>query len=757
MPFLKTNNFSFQEKKIYKISSKSINTFDNFHEIFFKEIFFNKDFLILGTIFFNKVYIFSFIKQKIKLLNLFEENSELITLTEMSVTGKKFVTCTKKNKIFLYTIYFFGKENKDFRYCKKLEIHKEKKILSISFDQKELLLVISYEDGKSGIFNIKKKTFIEINTNISFERFYIYYQDFTTKVLGKTSSGFFIQYDLLKKTILYEKKAHFFINFQNLVLIQLQKKMQVGCICHNQKLVNIKLFILYPILAFVNQNSILIYHKFNFFHIKLSSKKILRYKENVFLNKFFFIRKKPVQKIFIHNNNFVNFVVILHFKSDIILFSKAISEHKMILYTYNSQFCNLHKIHDVRFVNEECSFLVATDNQDIRLYHTKNFYFKGIFSFQNSFFLKIEIKGNLLISNNSMGKIVFWKIDRFCVLVSINISSENTNVFSLFKQSSVVNFFISGGKDCTVKLWKFHFKSTFNLKIDLLGQRKVGKSKICLISTHETKNIFAVASECKKIFLWKKSSKNPYLVINKFKKSIWCLDFSHKKNWLITGLSNGDIFFFDLSEGSCLKKLHDHASSVTNCIISLDDFYLYTSNSKGELKIWKTEANVYTNIIKKNKSCIWTFALSKFQHFIVIGYDDGTLVFIKQLESKFPLKQRVSLENFALSKNISIKKESRLSLIYILNLNNSKILFKFLIRIFDEFYLFFENIITFLSTLNMHMVKFFFKCMLTWDLEKEKTCILKKILMAVERNFSFFSIDFKKEILSFIHVSRLRD
>ncbi|AEA38937.1 transducin (beta) 3-like protein (nucleomorph) [Cryptomonas paramecium] len=755
MPFLKTDSFSFQEKKLYKILSKSINTFDNFHEFFFKKIFLNRNFLILGTVFFNKVYIFSLVKQKIKLLNLLEESSELIILTKVSATGKKIVTCTKKNKIFLYIICFFGKKNKNIKYYKKLEIYKEKKILSICFDQKELLLIISYENGGLSIFNTKKKTFIELNINISFEKFHICHQDFVTKIIGKTSFGFFIQYDLFDKKILYKKKADFFMTFENLVLLQSQKKLQVRCICHDKKLVNIKLFIIYPIFAFINQSAVLIYHEFNFFYIKLSSKKILKYKENIFLNKFLYTRKKSVQQFFIYNNNLVNFVIILHLKLDIILFSKAISENRMSLYIYNSQFCNLRKIHDVKFVNEECSLLVATDDQDIRLYHVKSFYLKGLFSFQNSFFLKIETKGNLLMANSSAGKIVFWKIDRFCLLTSINISNENTNIFSLFKQGGVVNFFISGGKDCIVKLWKFHFKSIFDLKVDLLGQRKMEKSKICLISTHESKSIFAVASECKKIFLWKKSSKNPYLVINKFRKSIWCLNFSRKKNWLVTGLSNGDIFFFDLSDGSCLKKLHDHTGSITNCVLSLDDFYLYTSNSKGEMKIWKIKPSTCTNVIRKNKNCIWAFAFSTFQNFIIVGYADGTLIFIKQVESEFPFKQKLKFKIFNLTRNSNVRKESCFILTHVLNFNDSKLLFKFLICISDKFSPLFENIILFLSNLNTRTLQFFFKCMLTWNVEKEKACILKKILIAVERNFPFFSINFKKKILNFLDMSYL--
>jgi WD40 repeat protein len=344
-------------------------------------------------------------------------------------------------------------------------------------------------------------------------------------------------------------------------------------------------------------------------------------------------RNENSRKIFINNNNGVNFIVTLLTDFNSCFCLKPISEKHKILVNFSTRLYNLEEVYDMKFFGVKDFLVIATHKNNLIIYESSKFFYRGFFSFKNTTFIKLEIRGNLLLANNTLGQIVFWRIDTFEIITWIDISKKGVNIFSLSEGINFEGLLISVGKEQVIKLWKIIFKDQFKVKMEILNQKKIEKSEICLISISKSGDIFATASLDKEIFIWRKKSENPFLKLEKFKKSIWSLKFSPKEELLVTGMSDGNLFFFNSLSGYCLKIIPGHDNPITNCLFSSNGFILYTSDSRGNIKTWKLNTDTDTNTITRHKKCIWGLAVNKKDTLIASGSVDGTIVIFKYIGS----------------------------------------------------------------------------------------------------------------------------
>nr|UXY88308.1 transducin (beta) 3-like protein [Cryptomonas curvata] len=762
MPKLKTVNFSNQTNRSFKILSEFLNILDKSSLFSIKNLLFHNGVLIIGTVFSNRIYIFLKNKQKLSLINLFEEKNQSFKSIGISKSGNRIIAYTN-NAVIVYTLNetILDSSEKSYntlQYLKLFNFFDIKEpthnISFACFNKDETFLIISYQNGILRIVDLIKKSFFDLNIKVVFEKL-CFPLDYSVsgKIFGKTISNFFVEYNILTKKIIFSKQIQSFLIKYNYIILQNQESIEFRCFCHNKKIKNIILPILCRKIVAITPNKLLIENNNSFFWLKIGHRNIENCLIDFHLNEKIFIKNENIRKIFICNNNCVNFTLTLVTDINSVIFLKPISEKHKILLNYNSHIYNLGEIYAIKFFGTKFSILVAANNSYINLYEGKNFYFKGFYRFKNSIFLNIEIKGNILIANNTFGQIIFWKMDTFDILTWIDNSKQNSNVFSLFKKIEYEGFLITGGKDCIVKLWKIKLKSKSKIEIILVSQKKIEKNKICIISTYKDGNTFATASSDKKIFLWKTTLKDPYLQLEKFKRSIWSLNFSPKDEILITGTSDGFIYFFNILNGYCLKKIAGHDSSVTNCLFNYDGSYLYTSDSKGKIKTWRLNTETCTNVIAKQKGCIWALCIDENNTFIASGCNNGTIIIIKDIASDSFFNKKQSYQHFLNLQQIFNNHFDVLKNIFMYR--DIDLMFDFLKFLFTNFFTDFEYIIgSFIRIANISQLKFLCRSIITWNLEKKKTYFSQNILKIILINKApFFFKMISAQILDALLIS----
>nr|UXY87313.1 transducin (beta) 3-like protein [Cryptomonas sp.] len=751
MPKIQSNKFSIQSNRTYRISSEFLNILDDSYLVSIKNFFYSNRILVIGTVFSNKMFLFLKINYKMFLVNSFVENNELISFIDISNSGSKILIGTVKNNIFIYSSNVDNNQHNEklcetLSYSKKMDFFNKNTLnfamASTCFNNDETSLMVSYKNGRIRIFDLIKKSFTEISLQNAFELFSpCANKFFSGKIFGKTLSNHFIEYDIVHRKVVFTKPIENFLDQYNYIIIQCQQSVISRCYCHNKIINNITLPILCQKILLISRNKFLIQYKNTFFSLTIGSGKLYNFELDFYSNEEILKNVKKNSKIFISSNNCVNFILTIVIESTKSLFLKPVSEkHKTLAY-YDNQSYNIGEVYDIKFFGVKNSIIVATNHCYLDVFESKNFYLKGKFTFGKSTFHKFEIRGNILIAINIIGQIIFWKIDSFTVVTWINTPKENISIFSLSKKLTPEGIFIFGGKDCILSLWKIFCNDQFVIKIELLYKSNVHTNQICLISTHKDGFIFATVSLDKKIFLWKKTQKYPYLELDKQKRSIWSLSFSPKDSIVAIGTSDGNICFFNFINGCCLKKLSGDNNPVTNCLFNSDGFHLYTSDSKGRIKIWKVFSGICINTIVKHKGYIWSLIVSENDTLIASSCTNGELILMKDVGLEISRKKRDNFQNLLeLQKNINSQNFNR-NFYSILNnifdFQDSIILFDFLKFSYFKFYFDFENYFGyFIQNIERNKLKFLFRSLVSWNLEKKKLYLSQKFLYIVLNNLS---------------------
>ena len=763
MPKIKTNEFSTQTNKSYRIISEFINILDKTCIISMHNIFLHNGFCLIATAYLNKIYVFLKNNQKILFLQLFEEQNNLFKSIDISMSGSKIIALSSNNLIvyglnskFINLSEFFSKSYKFFKILDLFYIKETNdNITFATLNRDEKSLIISYKSGNLRVFDLEKKKNFHLNIKIVMEQIDTHFNfHYFGKIYGKTSSNFFIEYDIFRKKILFTKQIKFFLIEYNYIMLQIQNLIDLRCFCHNISIINVNLPFSCHKIIFITQNILFIENNNKFYLLKLGTKLLKNCLLEFHLNERIISKSENIQKIFVCNNNCTNFILTLITEINTIIFLKPISEKHKILLSYNPKIYNFTEIYAIKCIGPKNSIVLAANNCYINIYEGKNFFLKNFYHFKSYIFLNLDIKGNILIASNNLGMIIFWRIDTCEVLNWIDISNNTKNIFSLFEKIENEGFLVSGGRDCIIKLWKIIFHYNFKLEIRLMSKSKIENNNICLISTYRNGNIFATASHEKKVLLWKITQKDPFLELEKFKRSIWSLNFSYTEEILGIGTSDGFVYFFNILNGFCLKKISTHDSPVTNCLFNLDGNRLFTSDSKGKIKIWKLNTETCTNVIAKQKACIWALCINQDNTLIISGCNNGTIIIIKDIASDLFLNKTNSVMNFlkiqkAFNREYNFKK-NYFTLKTIFIQRDPILLYDFLKFLFTDASSYFDYIVgSFVRNISIDWLKFLCRSIINWNLEKKKLYFSQHIVKILILNIKpFFWKDVDGDILN---------
>ena len=160
-------------------------------------------------------------------------------------------------------------------------------------------------------------------------------------------------------------------------------------------------------------------------------------------------------------------------------------------------------------------------------------------------------------------------------------------------------------------------------------------------------------------------------------------------------------------------------------MFNLDGNRLFTSDSKGKIKIWKLNTETCTNVIAKQKACIWALCINQDNTLIISGCNNGTIIIIKDIASDLFLNKTNSVMNF-------LKIQKAFNREYNFKKNYFTLKTIFIVR-----------------NISIDWLKFLCRSIINWNLEKKKLYFSQHIVKILILNIKpFFWKDVDGDILN---------
>jgi WD40 repeat protein len=742
MPKNPENKCSYQYKTTFRLFSEFISYFEIKINNKQQNIDFLKNGIISGVIFSNKLFIFFKIRKYLILHQIIKKKRENISTFIFSPQKNKILIATKNNKILLFGKKYTWKKkfhNKD-KFLQLLTIVPDVKngnITNLEFNLSENIFLIIYQTRIIELFDLKGKIQLIFNLKYLPKDIYFHSNNLTCeKIYGNNDHNFFFEIDLFKKKIKYYKKLENFYFYKKFHLFKNNNIVNFSCFCFQNINIKNKFQLLDKNFCFLNENKILNYEKRNFYLFNIFSNIILKTLIYICLSGFKLKNSILLSKIEPNISNPINFWLKFCQGDQSLEFLKPLSEKHNIFIRSDYHLNHLQEIYEIKFFGKKNFFVVISKSNAISIITRKNFLLKTKFESKNGFFISIRIKGSFLIGMNNFSQFFFWDISLlklyFCFFAFKNISS----VFSFVKINKIKGIISAAGKNGIIKNWKIKFEKNLKLNVEFLDSKNKNKKQINFLILSPKGKFLAGASLKKEILFWRFSQKLPYLVLGKFERCIWSLDFSSLNHSIIAGSGNGIIFLFDIIKGKCLYKLQGHFSPVLCCKFSSDDLHIFSSGLDGKIKIWKISNGLCINTVLNHQENVWSFDVSNDSRFIISACLKGKIVILKDFGLEF---SRLKIKNlgffFLLQKNL-----------YNNNLRNFFIemyekicYFHDPVLLYDFFFFIFNNfngnvikkIFTFFLKIDNEKLNFLFRSILIWHFNGYKGMMVQNILFLI--------------------------
>lgn len=727
-PIYKISN---QCKSIYKVQSEFCSISD--HRNLFKasplKNLINSQ--IIGSIFFNKIFVFFFIKNQFILFQVLKTGEEIILNLSISEKKNKILYFTKKNNVYVFfcrkgPLLSKKKKFKKFRKIIHLIDYKKEKgeISSSGFDSIENFFFLSFRNGDIDIINFKGVSKFTLNLTQTFVIKKIFLTNWKkVKIFIETDENdlsiinFFgdgkIELEKIKKILILHEYAIFFK----------KKKYELRCLYHKKKLkIQPNLFPGNKIISLKN-----------IFFLLFSGKKYSKYLD--------FSIYKTYFSFYSLGNSFLEniykfYLDFIEFKSTKLTFSfsnpyqknsfhfcKSLNEKYKILIDFKYFKSRNDDIYDIKFFGKKNYFIQSSRNNSIEILTRGDFIFKKNFSFQNSSFSNIEIEGVILLALDQEGKIIFWNLHTLQILFNIKSVINCSNVFSFFGIRNFKGFLVIGDAFGRIFTWKIILKKTIILKKYKSISSGTKKLKILSIGFSKDRNIIAISFANQKVFLWKIVEKIFYLCLGNFKRSVLSLDFSPNFNGLICGTKDGFILNFDYLNGKFVKKFESENIPILCCRYNQDGKLIFGSFSDGRIKIWNAETGSCLNILSYHVHPVWYFDFSKRSKTIISGCLGGKLVIFGDFGTKISLLKKKKVKLFLdfqkiFSKN-SLKIISSFFFPKIIKLYDSVLLYDFSFFLFNNVGIIKKKtFFSFLEKIGRNEKRFFLTSLILWNSKK---------------------------------------
>lgn len=752
MPSLPRASSSFQTRSTYLIISEFMNIIQKGKSIFLKNFSFSRTLPVVYTLFFGKLIVFFFIKNKVIPVRIIKSWNNDISFFFVSNSGSK-ISIFQKDKI-MTLIKISSKKNflahiDNHSFCFRkfhgynFQPYEIKHTDPICFSAEENHLVVSSHTRRFIVFDLNRNTIFSFIPNGSIKE--IRFQDdysFSHKLFGKINEGDFFNYDLKKKTLNLLKGTGKFIFGKTFFILRDDRSISFFCRCHRKLLTRIFLphnpenFIL------INQNKFFYLMKKQLYNIRIGSGEVRPFVSHTFISQNYEVFSDNFLKIKIFKREKLNFFMADLFGEKNFHYIKPLSEKNHSLVFFNSSISYNKRTNDLKFFGKGTSIVLASDSNTIRVFSGPFFKFLGEFFFGNSNFLTIQIRGSALIGINSKGQLVFGSLVSFEIIEWFQLHNTSVGVFSLNKEIDKKGIIVSGKKKF-VKFWTLEQKKFSKIKIKLISFNHSFSGKMNAVSISSNAEIAAFASNKKEIFISNYPFRDSLKILENQKKAAWALDFSRGGKMLVIGFGDGSIVLFSISYGLCLKKFEGDGYPIYTCFFNLENSHIFSTNSEGKLRIWKTDKGSCAVTIKSSGDSLWACDLSYTEDFLITGCGKGTIVILKDFSSKISRKKKSNFSFFiALQKNFDAKKSRKnfKKIVQKILEYRDPILFLDLIKYFSttnssKFWEFFSD---FIHSSSISILRFVFRSMVFWNTNKNGIIWTQKLLDLIFKKVNLF-------------------
>jgi WD40 repeat protein len=140
------------------------------------------------------------------------------------------------------------------------------------------------------------------------------------------------------------------------------------------------------------------------------------------------------------------------------------------------------------------------------------------------------------------------------------------------------NFFISGSKDMTVKVWD---KCSARL---VRGSNKHGHHVKCALFFNSSENLIVTGSADKSILILGLDNKKLFWKLF-HSGAVFCLEKLETKNLLFSGSADWSIKIWDMGTKTCVCTLNEHTGPIKS-IKLIDENSIISSSIDNTLKLW---------------------------------------------------------------------------------------------------------------------------------------------------------------------------
>lgn len=299
----------------------------------------------------------------------------------------------------------------------------------------------------------------------------------------------------------------------------------------------------------------------------------------------------------------------------------------------SSQKLNKDSVNFIKFSNDNKFLITASIDGSINIFDGSDFKLLNTIKDQDAEINWVDWhpKGNAFSFGTSDGSV--W----------VYMANKISNTFSFFSHtaSTTCGYFskdgknlISGGEDCTLRVYDLKNQSLLNTIRENKGKQFHKRNIIC-ITLNSTKPIVASGSEGNELALTNYENGNIlfYTSLGDENISIETIAFCNEDKYVVMGDSNNKLSIFDISGMQIRAVVNLESDNITKIVPSLIRPYeIYASGSTGEMYIFDTRGT--GSIIQKEKvhsDVIMDFVLTKDEQFILTSSLDKKINLLKMI------------------------------------------------------------------------------------------------------------------------------
>jgi U3 small nucleolar RNA-associated protein 13 len=421
------------------------------------------------------------------------------------------------------------------------------------------------------------------------------------------------------------------------------------------------------------------------------------------------------------------------------------------------------EIVDVAYLGKKLQkIVIATNNDRLTVFdiETKN---TNILQGHKDIVLTVACSSDskYFMSGGKDDTVRIWEVDK---LRCIAIGDTHAGPVTSLCVAPNNEFFCSVSDDKTLKLWKFdliekhskkHQKTKTELEekdiLPILGETCIAHSKdITQVSVSPDSQMIATSSTDKSVKIWTRDLKMKSEF--KHKSAVWCVSFSNVEKCIATGSNDKLIRIWSLASGTCIKVLEGHTKAVMKIKYINNGTQLLSVGADGLTKIWSLKTNNCEATFDEHTERIWSMDVRKDGEEFITGGEDSKIILWKENTQVVIQEEQKVLDEEMMKdqkiKNLVRSKKFTEAVLEAITLQRPKLLFDMIQKV--------EDLDTVIQQLNHEQMIQLFQYSIDWNTNSRFSDVSQKILFSLLKQVdpSFVSFSYEKSVDSLIAYSK---